>query len=195
MRRPTCTRAAGSPSRHRRHGTADRNERAFALVLRGLEADRRTCLQIAISTALKAGFPTLADFTGNADGAGLSHARLPIRGGSTSRSLSHRRPGRYRCYRLDRGCRRKEPVFLGVLALAPLRIARQCSICGKSSFGRTTWPCRAIRVGLTTSSKSRTLTGLRDCAAHLNTHLKEGSYDARYSKVVQRPKRLRLYPA
>lgn len=36
---------------------------------------------------------------------------------------------------------------------------------------------------------------LRDCAAYLNTHLKEGSYDARYSKVVQRPKRLRLYPA
>jgi hypothetical protein len=36
---------------------------------------------------------------------------------------------------------------------------------------------------------------LRDCAAYLNTHPKEESYDARYSKVVQRPKRLRLYPA
>lgn len=32
----------------------------------------------------------------------------------------------------------------------PLRNARPCSIYNRSSFGRTTWPCRAIRVGLTT---------------------------------------------
>jgi hypothetical protein len=36
------------------------------------------------------------DFTRDLDWAGLSHGGLPIRGGSTIRSLSHRRPGRYR---------------------------------------------------------------------------------------------------
>jgi hypothetical protein len=32
-------------------------------------------------------------------------------------------------------------------------------------------------------------------AAYVNTHLKEVLYDARYGKVVQWPKRLRLYSA
>jgi hypothetical protein len=57
----------------------------------------------------RAGLPTRIDFTGNVDGASLSHAGLPIRVGSTIRSLSHRRPGRYRWCPLliNRGCRRK----------------------------------------------------------------------------------------
>jgi hypothetical protein len=38
---------------------------------------------------------------------------------------------------------------------------RLCSMCAQSSFGRTTWPRRALRVGLTTFLQISNVTGLR----------------------------------
>ena len=52
-----------------------------------------------------------------------------------------------------------------------------CTMYAQSSFGRTTWPRRATRRTDDFLSKiSITMNRLRDCAAYLNTYLKEVSH-------------------
>jgi hypothetical protein len=55
--------------------------------------------------------------------------------------------------------------------------APTCTMSFGSSFGRTTWPSRAQRVGLTTffQNLDQCEPAARDCAAYLNPHLKEVS--------------------
>jgi hypothetical protein len=176
MLRSTRARAARSPARHRKRGTANGDERAlcrstprptcFRLrkpATRMLEADRRISPArwakpvagvIVVSTALKRG----------------SQRRLVSRAMSMGRSESRRSPYSRREHNPvsqppAAAAIPMVPPRIGVagannqsfcypvpaaLVLPPLRIARPCSICNQSSFGRTTWPCRAIRVGLTT---------------------------------------------
>ena len=70
-----------------------------------------------------------------------------------------------------------------VASFLNLQTAPPCFRCSLSSFGRTTWPRRALRVGLTTSPNLEHNLAAQLCG--LPTHAPERkSYDARHGKMV-----------
>src|SRR6516165_6851995 len=82
---------------------------------------------------------------------------------------------------------RRTPCALPQENGSPLRTGRIRVICQRSSLGRTNRLRRALRVGLTTSSKFEHNVAAHERGPVLHANPKEGSHDARYGKVVQRP--------